>query len=123
MSDYFFTHNIYPNCHRRIGQCDLNISQGEALLNHPRINKEETKVLKLLIKIYKSEKAFVICACNRDKVGCQKWFDKTNERTLLAMEQLENLVSRGLDEGTYLQFSDMTAKKFHENATWVMEHL
>lgn len=123
MSDYFFTHNIYPQCHRRIGQCDTNISQGEAILSHPRINKEEAKIIKMIIKIFKSEKAFVICACNRDKVGCQKWFDKTNERSLLVMEKMEQIVSYGLEEGTYLHFSDKCAKTFHKNASWVMEHL
>ena len=126
MSDYFFTNSIRPNCHRRIGQCDSNIRRGEAMLTLPRITKEETKLVKIVLKIFTAEKAFMICACNRDKIGCQKWFDKTNERSLLAMEKLEEIANdekNKMGEGIYLHFSDKCVKTFHKNASWVLEHL
>lgn len=125
MSDYF-RNNIYPQCYIRIGQCDINIRRGEALLTNPRISKEAAKIIKIILKAFTAEKAFMICACNRDKIGCQKWFDKTNERSLLAMEKLEEIANNEkyhLGEGTYLCFSDKCVKTFHKNASWVMEHM
>lgn len=126
MSNLTFTHNIRPNCLNRIGQCDRNIGRAEEKLTTPNITKDQLKLIKLTIKAFTAEKAFMICACNRDKVGCQKWFDKTNERSLLVMEQLEKLVNDEndtTDEDTYLYFCNICAKTFHKNASWIMDRL
>jgi adenine-specific DNA methylase len=116
--------SLRPAWLKRIDELNHNYEVLSERLAH--CVKKQEKAYKTARKAVVAEKAFFICACNRDRVGCEKWFDKTNERQLLALEEFEKLVQE-TDEDTkmtevaYLHYSDNFVKKFHTRASNIMK--
>jgi hypothetical protein len=114
---------LRPAWLKRIDELNHNYKALSRILNK---NKKQTKAIKIALKAVLAEKAFFICVCNRDRVSCEKWFDKTNERQLLALEEFEKLVQETdedakMTEVAYLHYSNNFVKSFHTRASNIMK--
>ena len=76
------------------------------------------KLCELMIKNVRAEKAFYICICNRDKVGCQKWYDKIKKINRIFMEFIED--NKTFEDRMYLYYCNY-AKEFYEKATQIIK--